>query len=119
MTAHAEETVIAVARLTRQRCICQEEAEAAPCDCRAPVTREQIGRLRAYLALHADRAVAYSELASGWPTALHAFLPDSDDPLEAWLNSPFDVPEAAELCHAADLGMLLDMLGAPPLAIMC
>ena len=101
-----------------KRCICQEEENAPPCDCAAPVTREQIGRLRAHLSLNSDRAVIYSESASEWLAALHAFLPKSEDPFEAWLHEPFNVPQAADLRHAQDLGVLLDMLNAPPAAVM-
>jgi len=116
MTVPAEQTAIIRARQTRQQCICQEEADAPPCDCAGPVTREQIGRLRAYLSVHPDRAVIYSELASEWLAALHAFLPESEDPLEAWLCDPFDLSPAADLRHASDLGVLLDMLDAPTVA---
>jgi hypothetical protein len=96
-----------------KRCICQEEENAPPCDCAAPVTREQIGRLRAHLSLNSDRAVIYSESAGEWLAVLHAFLPESEDPIEAWLREPFNVPEAADLRHAHDLGVLLDMLNPP------
>ena len=113
-----EQTAIELAALIHQQCICQEEAGAAPCDCAAPVTREQIGRLQAYLSLNSDWAVIYSESASEWLAALHAFLPESEDPFEAWLREPFNVPQAADLRHATDLGVLLDMLDAPPAASM-
>jgi hypothetical protein len=116
--APQEQTAITLAALIRKRCICQEEVGATPCDCAAPVTREQIGRLCSYLSLNSDRAVIYSESASEWLAALHAFLPESEDLFEAWLLEPFNLPEAAELCHATDLGVLLDMLDAPPAASM-
>jgi hypothetical protein len=83
-----------------------------------PVTREQIGRLHAYLSLNSDRAVIYSESASEWLAALSAYLPDSEDPFEAWLQEPFNLPQAADLRHASDLGVLLDMLDAPAVAAM-
>jgi hypothetical protein len=114
----AEATAISLANLARKRCICQEEENAPPCDCTAPVTREQIGRLRIYLSLNSDRVVIYSESASEWLAALHAFLPESEDPFEAWLHEPFNVPQAADLRHAHDLGVLLDMLSAPAAAVL-
>jgi hypothetical protein len=113
-----EQKIIALARSIREQCICQEEPDAPPCGCTPPVTRDQLGRLRAYLALNADRAVIYSELASVWLAALHEFLPKSEDPFEAWLHEPFNVPEAADLHQAEDLGTLLDMLDAPAAAAM-
>lgn len=112
-SVRAETAAITLARLARQQCICQEEEDASPCDCAVPVTREQVGRLQAYLALRPGRAVIYSESASQWLAVLSEFLPESDDPLEAWLREPFNLPQAADLRHAADLGILLNMLGAP------
>ena len=117
MNVDAEAAAISVANLARKRCICQEEENAPPCDCAAPVTREQIGRLRIYLSLNSDRVVIYSECASEWLAALHAFLPESEDPFEAWLHEPFKVPSEADLHHATNLGVLLDMLGAPSVAV--
>jgi hypothetical protein len=114
----AETAVITLADLARRRCICQEEEHAPPCDCTAPVTREQIGRLRSYLSLNSDRAVIYSDSASEWLAALRDFLPESEDPFEAWLHEPFNLPRAADLRHAHDLGVLLDMLNAPAVAVM-
>jgi hypothetical protein len=113
MAVPAEQAAISLARRNRQQCICQEQADAPPCDCAPPVTREQIGRLHAYLALDSGRAVIYSERADEWMAALYAFLPECDDPLEAWLREPFDVLPGADLQHASDLGTLLDMLNAP------
>jgi hypothetical protein len=118
MTDPREATAIAQANQARQRCICQEEVDAAPCDCAAQVTREQIERLQAYLSLNSDRAVIYSESVSEWLAALHAFLPTSEDPFSAWLANPFNLPPAADLHHSTDLGKLLDMLGAPAAAVM-
>jgi hypothetical protein len=115
---HAETAAIVRAKDARQRCICQEEVDASPCDCASPITREQIGRLHAYLSINADRAVIYSEPASEWLAALSAYLPDSENLLEAWLQEPFNLPEAADLRHAHDLGVLLDMIGAPAVAAM-
>jgi hypothetical protein len=113
MTSPSEQTAVILARLIRAQCICQEEPGAPPCDCAAPVTRAQLGRVHAYLALHPERAVIYSELASEWLVALHAFVPASEDPLEAWLRDPFGVPAEADLHHAGDLGALLDLIDAP------
>jgi hypothetical protein len=113
MTSPSEQTVVILARFIRAQCICQEEPGAVPCDCDAPVTRAQLGRVHAYLALHPERAVIYSELASEWLVALHAFLSASEDPLEAWLQDPFGVPAEADLHHAVDLGTLLDLIDAP------
>lgn len=118
MNINAETAAVVRANLARKQCICQEEESAAPCDCDAPVTREQIGRLRTYLSLNSDRAVIYSDSASEWLAALHAYLPQSEDLFEAWLLEPFNVPEAADLRHATDLGVLLDMLDAPSVAVM-
>ena len=114
----SETAAITLAKLARQQCICQEEEGASPCDCAVPVAREQIGRLQAYLSLNSDRAVIYSESASEWLAALTAHLPDGEDQFEAWLLEPFNLPEAADLLHASDLGELLDMLGAPVAAAM-
>jgi hypothetical protein len=113
MATSVEQTAIWLARLARARCICQEEANALPCDCAAPVTRSQLGRVQAYLALHPERAVIYSELAGEWLVALHASLPQSEDPLAAWLHEPFAVSPDADLRHATDLEELLDLLDAP------
>jgi hypothetical protein len=78
-----------------------------------PVTREQVGRLLAYQAQRPGRAVICSELAGHWMAALSVFLPAGDNPVEAWMRDPFTLPPEADLRHAADLGDLLDMLGAP------
>ena len=118
MNVSLETTAIVRANLLRKRCMCQEEVGASPCDCVTPVTREQIGRLRTYLSLNSDRTVIYSESASEWLAALHAFLPASEDPLEAWLAKPFSLAAVADLQHSRDLGTLLDMLGAPSVAVM-
>jgi hypothetical protein len=113
MVSHAEQTAVVFARHIRAQCICQEEAGALACDCAAPVTRAQLGRVHAYLALHPERAIIYSELVGEWLVALHALLPGGEDPLEAWLHEPFAVPAEADLHHARDLGVLLDLLDAP------
>ena len=113
MATSAEQTAIHLARLAYTQCICQEEAGALACDCLAPVTRAQLGRVQAYLALHPERAVIYSELAGEWLVALLAFLPESEVPLGAWLHEPFAVRPEADLRHASDLEVLLDLLDAP------
>ena len=113
MATSAEQTAIHLARLAYTQCICQEEAGALACDCLAPVTRAQLGRVQAYLALHPERAVIYSELAGEWLVALQAFLPESEDPLAAWLHEPFAVRPEADLRHAIDLEVLLNLLDAP------
>jgi hypothetical protein len=117
VTGAEETTVTAQAELAKDKCICQEEAGAAPCDCATPVTREQVDRLRTYLTTNTTRTVIYSELANEWMAALDAFLPVGPDPLEAWLIDPYNLPPAADLQHASGLGALLDMLGAPAVAV--
>jgi hypothetical protein len=116
--APAEQAVASVAALTRRRCLCQEEEGAPPCACAPPVTREQAGRLRAYLAQRPGRAVISSELAGEWMAVLSAFLPAGEDPVEAWMRDPFALPPEADLRHATDLGDLLDLLGAPSVAAL-
>jgi hypothetical protein len=118
MTDPREVTAITLANQARQRCICLEDDDVTVCQCPTPITRELFARLHAYAALQPDRVVAYSELADEWITVLHAFLPPSDDPILAWLQAPFDVPPEADLQHAVDLGTLLDVLGAPPAAVL-
>ena len=116
MATPEEQAVITVARGKREQCICQEETGADPCDCAWPVTRPQLGRLQAYLVMHAERAVIFSELTGEWLAALHAYLPEAEDQLEGWLNNPFSLPPEADLHHAYDLGVLLDRLGAQTIA---
>jgi hypothetical protein len=118
MTVPAEQAAIIMARLMRQQCVCQEEAAAPPCECAAPVTRAQIGRLRAYRALHPEREFVYSERAGEWLAALGASLPADDNAVTAWLLDPFALPPAADLHHAGDLGTLLDALDALPTATL-
>jgi 8-oxo-dGTP diphosphatase len=118
MATPAEEAAISAAILTRQRCVCQEEEGAPPCECAPPVTREQIGRLLAYLAEHPGRTVICSELVGQWMAALSVFLPAGPDPLEAWMRQPFALPPQADLLHADDLHDLLDKLGAPSAAAL-
>lgn len=118
MTAPREVAAIAQANQARQHCICLEEDGSSACECPVPITREQIGRLHAFLALHPERAVIYSESANQWLAALTAFLPESEDPLRSWLEEPLTLPPAADLHHSSDLGELLDELGAPSVAIM-
>jgi 8-oxo-dGTP diphosphatase len=117
-TAPAEHAAISAASLTRQRCLCQEEPGTPPCECAPPVTREQVGRLRAYQAQHPARTIICSELAGQWMAALSAFLPAAPDPVEAWMRAPFALPPQADLRHAGDLDDLLDMLGAPAVAAL-
>lgn len=119
MNERAAAAAVELADLLRQRCICLEEDGALVCECPMPISRAQVGRLRAFAALHPDRAVAYSELVDEWVSVLHAFLPKSDDPVLAWLQAPLDVPTSAELRHATGLDALLDDLGAPPTALLC
>jgi hypothetical protein len=98
--------------------VCQEENGAPPCQCAIPVTREQVGRLRAYQTQQHGRTLICSELACEWMAALTAFLPAGEDPVMAWLLDPFALPPEADLRHSADLGDLLDMLDAPPAAAL-
>jgi hypothetical protein len=117
MTGPREAAAIILASQARQQCFCLQVDGTASCECRAPVTREQIGRLRAFVSLRPDWAVAYSELAGEWMAVRHASLPPGQDPIGTWLLDPFSVPPAADLHHAADLGSLLDGLQAPALAL--
>jgi hypothetical protein len=118
LVAPAEQAVVSAATLTRRRCLCQEEEGAPPCACAPSVTREQVGRLRAYLAQQPGRAVICSELVGEWMAALSAFLPAGEDPVETWMRDPLALPPEADLRHATDLGDLLDMLGAPSVAAL-
>jgi hypothetical protein len=118
LAASAEQAVVSAATLTRRRCLCQEEEGAPPCACAPPVTREQVGRLLAYLAQQPGRAVICSELVGEWLAALSAFLPAGENPVEAWMRDPFALPPEADLRHAIDLGNLLDLLGAPSVAAL-
>jgi hypothetical protein len=116
-----EQAAISAASAARARCVCQEEDDAGPCACAVPVTREQAGRLRAYAGQHPERAFIMSELASAWMSALADFLPPGDgdeDRVLAWMSAPYALPPAAGLRSSADLGELLDMLGAPPAAVL-
>jgi hypothetical protein len=114
----AEQAVVSAASLSRRRCLCQEEEGAAPCECAPPVTREQVGRLRACLAQQPGRAVICSELTGQWMAALSAFLPTAEDPVEAWMRDPFALPPKTDLQHATDLSELLEILGAPRAAAL-
>lgn len=52
-------------------------------------------------------------------SALADFLPpgpDEEDRVLAWMSAPCALPPDADLRSSADLGELLDMLGAPPAA---
>jgi hypothetical protein len=99
------------------RCICQETPGNAPCDCALPVTREQAIRLHSYASQHPERVVIMSEPQGAWMSALLDFLPpapDDEDRVLAWMSAPRALPPAADLRSSADLGELLDLLGAPP-----
>jgi hypothetical protein len=101
----------------RQQCICTEDPGNAPCDCALPVTREQAGRLHAYASQHPERVVIMSEPQGAWMSALLDFLPPApagQDPVTAWMSNPRALPPAAGLRSSADLGELLDLLGAAP-----
>ena len=116
-----ENTAVTAAAAVRRQCICQDDPGNEPCAHPVPVTREQLGRLRAYTAQHPERAFIMSETEDAWMSALHAFLPpgiDSDERVLAWLTAPRDLPPAAGLRWSADLGELLDLLEAPPAAQM-
>ena len=118
MTDPREITAIDLANQVRRRCICLEGADTTVCECPVPITREQVGRLNAYVSLHPERAIIYSEVADEWLAALHAFFPESDNPILAWLLEPFGLPAEADLQHASSLDALLDTLGAPPVSVM-
>lgn len=51
-------------------------------------------------------------------SALLACLPpaEDEDRVLAWMRAPYALPLAASLRSSADLGTLLDMLGAPAAA---
>lgn len=109
-----EQAVIGAAIAARRQCICQDE-DGGPCVCGVPVTREQVGRLRAFAVRHPELAFIFSEVAGEWMSALRVFLPSGADDAgraAAWMADPFGLPAGADLRHAADLGGLLDILGA-------
>jgi hypothetical protein len=116
-----EDAAVSAAAALRRQCVCREDPGNGPCECAVPVTREQVGRLRAYAAQHPERAVIRSELAEKWMSALLDFLPpgaDGEDRVLAWMADPYALPPAAGLRSSADLGTLLDLLEAPPAAAM-
>jgi anti-sigma regulatory factor (Ser/Thr protein kinase) len=116
-----EDAAVRAACPGRRQCICQEDPGNGPCECALPVTREQVGRLRAYASQHPERAFIMSELAGEWMSALVDFLPpgtDGEDPVLAWMSAPCTLPPAADLRASADLEALLDMLDAPPAAAL-
>lgn len=116
-----EDAAVRAAGTARRQCICQEDPDNGPCACPAPVTREQIGRLRAYAGQHPERAFIMSELAGEWMCALVDCLPpgtDGEDRVLAWMSDPYTLPSAADLRSSADLEALLDMLDAPPAALL-
>jgi hypothetical protein len=101
----------------RQQCICQEDPGNEPCSCALPVTREQADRLHAYATQHPERVVIMSEPRGEWISALRDFLPPApavEDRVTVWMSNPCALPPAADLRSSADLGELLDLLGAPP-----
>jgi hypothetical protein len=116
-----EATAISAASTTRGQCICMELGDGASCECAAPMTREQVGRLRAYLSLHPEREVIYTDQAGEWMAALTEFLPSDErkeDRINAWLLDPHGLAPAADLQASADLGELLDLLDAPSAAAL-
>jgi len=116
-----EAAAISASVALRRQCICQEDPANGPCACAQPVTREHVGWLRAYAAQHPERVIILSETEGTWMSALLDFLPPgATDPerVLAWMRAPHDLPPAAELRSSASLGELLDILGAPPSAIM-
>jgi hypothetical protein len=116
-----EDAAVSAVAALRPHCVCQEEPDNGPCECAVPFTREQVGRLRTYAAQHPERAIILSELAEEWMSALLDFLPpgkDGEDPVLAWMSAPYALPPDADLRSAADLGTLLDQLGAPPATAM-
>jgi hypothetical protein len=116
-----EDAAISAAANLRHQCICQEDQPTEPCAHPVSITRQQVGRLRAYLAQHPERAIIMSDLEGIWMSALRAFLPpgaNDEDRIFAWMTAPRDLPLIADLQASADLGELLDMLDAPPAAHM-
>jgi hypothetical protein len=114
-----EDAAVSIAAATRRQCVCQEDPGNGPCAHPVPVTREQVGRLRAYAAAHPERAFIMSEMEDAWMSALHAFLPpgiNGDERVLAWMTAPTDLSPSAGLRSSPDLGELLDMLDAPPAA---
>lgn len=112
---------ISAASVLRRRCICEEDPANGRCACAVPVTRAQVGWLRAYIAQHPERVIILAEAEGAWMSALAAFLPPGADDAArvlAWMSAPYDLPPAAGLMWSADLGELLHMLGAPPPAAM-
>jgi hypothetical protein len=120
--ASPEGTAVQLSAAARRQCICQEDPDDGPCEHAAPVTREQVARLRAYATAHPERAFIMSEITGEWLSALADFLPpgaDAEDRVLAWMRAPDELPPAADLRASADLAALLDKLGAPPAAEMC
>jgi hypothetical protein len=105
------------ASAARWQCICQEDPGNGPCACALPITREQADRLHTYATQHPERMIIMSEPQGAWMSALQDFLPpapDGEDRVTAWMSNPRALPPAAGLRSSADLGELLDLLGAPP-----
>lgn len=107
---------ISAANAARRQCVCQEDPANGPCACALPVTREEVGWLRAYAVQHPERVIILSETEGAWMSALLDFLPSGADDAErvlAWMSAPYALPPAAGLRSSTSLGELLDMLGAP------
>jgi hypothetical protein len=106
---------------TRPQCICQEDPGNGACACALPVTREQASRLHTYATQHPERVIIMSEPQGAWMSALLDFLPPAppgEDRVLAWMSDPRALPPPADQRSSADLGELLDLLGAPPTAAM-
>jgi hypothetical protein len=117
----SEDIAVQLSAAARRQCICQEEPDSGPCEHAAPVTREQLGRLRAYAESHSERAFIMSEITGEWMSALTDFLPPGanvEDRVLAWMGDPYALPVTAGLLASASLGDLLDMLSAPPVAAL-
>jgi hypothetical protein len=116
-----EDRALQLSAAARRQCICQEDPDSGPCEHAAPVTREQLGRLRAYATTHPERAFIMSEITGEWMSALADSLPpgvNAEDRVLAWMHAPYELPPTADLRASADLAGLLDMLGAPQPAAM-
>jgi hypothetical protein len=116
-----EDAAVSAAAALRRQCLCQDDPGSGTCACPVPVTREQAGRLRAYIARHPERAFILSDVEGAWISALRDFLPpgaDDEDRILAWMTAPRALSPAADLRSSPDLSELLDVLGAPPAAAM-
>jgi hypothetical protein len=96
--ASREGAAVTAAGAARARCICEEDPDNGLCAHTVPISREQVGRLRAYAAQHPERAFIMSELTGEWMTALTNLLPegaDGEDRVLAWMRAPYALPPAA------------------------